>query len=41
MFPTYGLIDVASAALTALWSLVAFLLACWLCALGSRFLRCF
>ena len=41
MFPTSLIVDVASAALTALWSLVAFLLVCWLCALGSRLLRCF
>ena len=41
MFPIYLLVDVASAALTALWTIVALLLASWLCALGMRLLRCF
>ena len=41
MFPTHLIVDVASAAVAALWTLVALLLALWLCALGIRLLRCF
>ena len=41
MFPACSLIDIASAALAALRTLLAFLLALGLSALGIRLLRCF
>jgi len=41
LFPTYGLIDVASAILAALWSLLVFLWVLGLAVVGMRLWRCF